>query len=212
MKEKIVVIGGGGHAKVIISILKKIERFEIVGFTDPEEAGPVLGAEYLGTDEILQELYANGVKNAVIGLGQIKSSVVRRKLVKMIQEIGFDSPAIISPRAIINEEVSIGEGTVVMDGAVINSGTIIGDYSIINTNCSVDHDCNIGSFTHIAPGVTLSGYINVGENVLLGTGASVIHDISITSGALIAAGSSVQKNIKIPGLYRGVPARLIKSF
>ncbi|GJQ61514.1 MAG: acyltransferase [Melioribacteraceae bacterium] len=210
MKEKIVVIGGGGHAKVITSMIKRAGIFEPVGFTDPEEKPQLLGIPYLGTDDKLPELFACGVRHAVIGLGQIKSSRIRRKLVQMADDIGFELPEIIAPGAIINEEVSIGRGTVVMDGVVINSGTTIGEFSIFNTNASVDHDCEIGSFTHIAPGVTFSGSVIAGDDVLIGTGASVIQELTIVSGTILAAGSSLQRSVIKPGIFRGVPAKMIK--
>ncbi len=73
----------------------------------------------------------------------------------------------------------IGKGTVIMDGVVINSGAKIGNFGIINTNCSIDHDCIIGNFVHIAPAVTLSGEVKDWDNVLIGTGSSVIQGIEI---------------------------------
>lgn len=209
MTEKIVVVGGGGHAKVIISILKKIHSYEIVGYTDLYDNGALLGIPYLGNDNQLQTIFNNGVHRAAIGLGQINSSQHRNKLVSLLNQIGFHIPPLISPHAIINEEVSIGEGTVVMDGAVINSGTTIGDYCIINTRSSIDHDSFIGNYTHIAPGATLSGGVKLGENILIGTGANIIQNISVADNVLISAGSSVQKDIAHPGIYRGVPAKLI---
>lgn len=211
MKDKIVVIGGGGNAKVIISILKKINEYEIIGYTDVENKGKILGVVYLGNDDSLNSLYNNGIKNGVIGLGQIKSSAMRRRIVDMCKKIGFNFPTIISPNSLINEEVIIGNGTVVMDGVIINSGSKIGKYSIINTNASIDHDCSIGDFTHIAPGVTLSGEVTIGDNILVGTGASVIHQIKIPDNTIISSGSSVQKNITKSGIYRGVPAKFLKD-
>lgn len=211
MKEKIVVIGGGGHAKVIISILKKLNNYEIVGYTDLENKGEILGFSYLGNDDKLNSIFKDGVNNAVIGLGQIKSAALRRILVDISKSIGFHLPAIVSPNAIINEEVSIANGTVVMDGVTINSGSSIGECSIVNTNASIDHDCSIGDFTHIAPGVTLSGEVKVGNDVLIGTGANVINQINITDSTIISAGSTVLKSINKKGIYRGNPASLIKE-
>lgn len=211
MKDKILVIGGGGHAKVIISILKKLNSFEIVGYTDPENKGEILGIPYLGNDEILNSLYNQGFKNAVIGLGQIKSAALRRKVVGMCKSIGFNLPAIISPNAIINEDVNIANGTVVMDSVIINSGSTIGECSIVNTNASIDHDCIIGDFTHIAPGVTLSGEVKIGNDVLIGTGSNIIQQINITDNTIISAGSTVLASINKKGIYRGNPASLIKE-
>lgn len=207
MKEKIVIIGGGGHAKVVISILKKLNTFEIVGFTELEKKNNILGIKYLGTDEVLKDLFNDGIKNAVIGLGQIKSSEIRKKIVKFTGEIGFIFPSIISPNSIVNEEVIIGDGTIVMDGVVINSGSEIGNFSIINTNSSIDHDCKIGNYVHIAPGVTLSGGVTIQDNSLIGTGSNIIQGINIVSNVIIGAGSPVHKNIVIAGVYVGNPLR-----
>jgi sugar O-acyltransferase (sialic acid O-acetyltransferase NeuD family) len=211
-KEKIIVIGGGGHAKVIISILKKLGKYEIIGFTDIEVKKPILGISFLGSDEALSGYCNKGIKQAVIGLGQIKSSEFRKKAVKKISDIGFEFPAIISPDSIINEDVCIGQGTVIMDRVTINSGTRVGSFSIINTNASIDHDCVIGNYTHIAPGAILSGEVKIGNDVLIGTGTSIIQSIEIPDSCIISAGSSVQKTIFEQGIYRGVPAEFIRKF
>lgn len=208
----IVVIGGGGHAKVIISIIKKMSDFRIIGYTDPDNRGNILDVEYLGSDDLLQQVIRDhSPAVAVIGVGMLKNSDARKrkKLFDLANSIGFKLSPVISPDAIINEDVIIGDGTVAMDGVVVNSGAVIGSGVILNTKCSVDHDCKIGSFTHIAPGATLSGGVIVGENVLVGTSATVIEYKSIVDNVLIGAGSTVIKDISDPGTYFGHPARLI---
>jgi len=206
-KEKIVVVGGGGHAKVIITILKKITTFEIAGYTDNVNKNKLLDVEYLGTDEILDKLFISGVSNAVIGIGQLKSSAIRINIIRKLKEIGFKFPPIVSTTAIINADVKIGDGTVIMDGVVINTGARIGKFSIINTKASIDHDCIIGDNTHIAPGVTLSGDVIIGNEVLIGTGASVIQGRKIVDHVIVAAGSSVMGYLLEKGTYIGIPAR-----
>lgn len=209
--EKIIIIGGGGHAKVIIAILKKQKKFEVVGYTDISDNGLILGIPFLGKDDKLQTLFDSGIHNATIGIGQIKSSVRRERIADLLSNIGFKLPAIISPNCIINEDVTIGNGTVVMDGVVINSGTRVGEFSIINTNASIDHDCLIGDFTHIAPGVILSGEVKIGNNVLIGTGANIIQQVEIPDNTIISAGSSVLRSIKTSGIYRGIPVKLVRK-
>jgi len=209
--EKIIIIGGGGHAKVIIAIIKKAKKFNIIGYTDINDYGKILGAPYLGNDEVLSSLFNDGINNAVIGIGQIKSSAIRRGVSSKLKKIGFEFPVIVSPTAVINEDVVIGEGTVVMDGVVINPGTKIGSFSIINTRASIDHDCVIGNFTHIAPGVTLSGDVKIGDSVLIGTGASVVQSRRIVDNSIVAAGSAVTSYILTPGTYIGIPARLMPT-
>lgn len=210
-KQKIVVIGGGGHAKVLIAVIKKLKTFSITGYTDKKDQGKLLGAKYLGTDDILKKLFKQGTRNVAIGIGQIKSAELRKSIYKNLKKIGFTLPVIISPTAIINEEIVIEEGTVIMDGVIINSGTKIGKCCIVNTNASIDHDCKMADFTHIAPGVTISGGVKVGKHVLIGTGANVIHNVSITHNCIIGAGSLVSKSINKKGVYSGNPASLKRS-
>ncbi len=208
--DKIVIIGGGGHAKVVISILKKINTYEIVGYTDIKNRGEILGVKYIGNDSILKNLYKNGVKNAVLGLGFIKSNKKRKNVLKEISNIDFNYPAIISNNSVINEDVTTGMGTVIMDGVVINSGTKIGNFCIINTRSSIDHDCIIKNHAHIAPGVTLSGGVEIGDNVLIGTGANIIQYKKVVDNAIIGAGSTVVEDINESGLYGGIPTKLLK--
>ncbi|MGE5351525.1 MAG: acetyltransferase [Syntrophothermus sp.] len=207
--EKLVIVGGGGHAKVLISILKKNADYEILGYTDLMDNGSILGIKYLGDDSVLTNIIAkNSGCSAALGIGNISVVNYRKKLARKLEELKFNLPAIVSKTAILNEEVKIGEGTVIFDGAVVNSGTEIGKYSIINSNSTIEHDCTIGEFVHIAPGVTLSGGVKIGNNSMIGTGASVIQSIVITDNCMIGAGAAVVNDCTVPGTYLGVPARI----
>lgn len=207
--EKILILGGGGHAKVVVSILKKRRDFEIVGYTDNEDFGPVLGVPYLGRDEVLKELKARYARcAAVLGIGYLGNSDLREQLAEKLRAIGFVMPAIISPQAVINEGVVIGDGTVVMDGVIINVGTRIGRYAILNTRASIDHDCEIDDFVHIAPGATLGGGVRVGARTLVGIHAAVLQYKTIGERCIIGAGAVVVHDCLQPGTYMGVPARL----
>jgi len=208
--DRIVVIGGGGHAKVVISVLKK-SGFDIAGYTDPEDHGDILGIHYLGNDYILSDICKKYPDcGAVIGIGKVDSSRLRLAMLDKISAIGFAFPAIVSPSAVINEDVRLGEGTVVFDGVVVNSGSEIGRACILNTNSTVEHDCRLGDNVHIAPGVTLSGGVTIGCNTMIGTGATVIQTVAICEGCLVGAGSTVVKDITVPGTYVGSPAKWIR--
>ncbi len=211
MAKKIVVIGGGGHAKVVISILKKLDEYSIIGYTDPSDYGAVLSVPYLGSDAVLPGLLKENISLAALGIGQLTDATLRLKKSRELRLLGYEFPAIISPNSIVNEDVTIGRGTVVMDGVVINTGSRIGEFGIINTRCSIDHDCIIGNYVHVAPGVTLSGAVRVGNFTLLGTGASVIHSIKITNHCSIGAGAVVVRNCAESGTYLGLPAQKIET-
>ncbi|MEI7676511.1 MAG: NeuD/PglB/VioB family sugar acetyltransferase [Bacteroidales bacterium] len=193
--KKIVVIGGGGHAKVLISILKKNAEYEVIGYTDPEDKGALLGIPYLGKDEIIPSVMVNAnVQFAAMGVGSVNVNGYREKVYSTIKSFGLEFPAIVSKDAIVNEDVQLGEGTVVYDGVVVNSGTRIGIGAIINTNSTVEHDCVIGDFTHVAPGSTLCGEVHIGRNCMIGAGSTVIQSITIPANSLVRAGSVVVKN------------------
>jgi len=206
--KKIIVIGGGGHAKVVIGILKKTGLYRILGYTDPADRGDVLGVKCLGGDNVLAALVRERPRPAaVLGIGSVLVSGARKARFEKLEALGFDLPAIVSPAAIVNEGVDIGKGTVVCDGVIINPGTKIGKGAILNTNCSVDHDCEIGDFAHLAPGVTLSGGVSIGANCLIGTGANIIQNVSIVAHTTIGAGATVIENIREAGTYVGLPAK-----
>jgi sugar O-acyltransferase (sialic acid O-acetyltransferase NeuD family) len=206
--KPIVIIGGGGQAKVVISILKKRGDFRILGYVDFTAQGSILGVNYLGDDSILKEL---GVKHpecaAVIGIGSVEISDKRNKIKKNLESLGYDLPAVISPESVINEEVEIDKGTVICDGVIINCGSKIGEGVIINTRASVDHDCLIGDFVHIAPGAILCGGVEVGQNSIIAAGATVLQYKKIVKDCLIGAGAVVTEDCLESGTYLGIPAK-----
>jgi sugar O-acyltransferase (sialic acid O-acetyltransferase NeuD family) len=192
----IVVIGGGGHSKVVISILKKTGKYNIIGYTDIKNRGYILGVSFLGNDDECIMKNNSEIKLCAIGIGQIKNVEFRKLIIQKYIKAGFKFPPIVSPQAIINENVAIDDGTVIMDGAVIQTGSIIEKYSIINTKASVDHDCKIGSYVHIAPGATISGNVRIGHDVFIGAGSTIIQDIQIGNNCIVAAAALVRKDIK----------------
>lgn len=208
--HSIVVIGGGGHAKVLISVLKK-SGLVIAGYTDWEDRGAILGVPYLGNDSMLTSIRENLPDcGAVIGIGKIDASRRRLALQNEIAALGFKFPVIVSPRAVLNEAVLLGAGTVLFDGVAVNSGAEIGAACILNTNSTVEHDCRLGDNVHIAPGVTLSGGVTIGDHTMIGAGATVIQSVSICEGCRIGAGSTVINGITVPGTYVGSPAKIIR--
>lgn len=208
--ERIVVIGGGGHAKVLISVLRKIP-WDVVGYTDPQDRGVILGVPYLGDDGVLREFARTDARYwGILGLGKLDTSSGRTHLQEEIEGLGFEFPVIVSPEAVVNDEVELGRGTTVFDGVVVNSGTVTGRTCIINTNSTVEHDCRLGDDVHIGPGATVSGGVTVESNCMIGAGANVIQGLSICPGCLIGAGATVIRDIDIPGVYGGNPANRIR--
>jgi UDP-perosamine 4-acetyltransferase len=208
MKSKIILIGTGGHAKVVADIIRTEGKYEIVGCTTNDTHLKVFG-EYkvIGTDEHLSAILQQGINKVFVALGDNK---IRKKVTDKIHSIGFETITIIHPSAQVGKNVKIGTGTCLMAGSIINPDTEIGDGVIINTNTSVDHDCKIDNWVHIAPGSNLAGTICVGEGTMLGVGTIVIPGIIIGSWSMLGAGSVVVKDIPEKTKAYGVPARCIE--
>jgi UDP-perosamine 4-acetyltransferase len=209
--EGIVAIGAGGHAKVVLSILKKLGRYRILGYTELHDKGELLGVSYLGPDSTLASLSAQEKPlNAVLAVGQIGLGKARHDIWKRLSSLALRFPPVLSPDATVNEGVSIDEAALIMDGAVISAGATIGRGAILNTHCTVEHDAVVAEWTHLAPGATISGGVKIGRYSMVGAGATVIEGISIAEGCVIGAGAVVVQDIAEAGTYVGCPARRIK--
>lgn len=195
--ERIVLIGGGGHAKVVINAIREAKNFEIYGIIDPalKRGESVLDVEVKGADDILPQILRKGVRCAFISVGSIGNCEPRKRIYDNLKKLGLQLPVVIHPKAVVASDVELGGGTFVAAGAIINPGTRIGKNVIVNTASSIDHDCVIGDFVHIAPGATLSGGVKVGEETHIGTGASLVQYINIGRRCMVAAGSTVRRDI-----------------
>jgi sugar O-acyltransferase (sialic acid O-acetyltransferase NeuD family) len=209
--DGIVVIGGGGHAKVVISVLRKLEQYRIVGYTDLKNNGALLGVPYLGSDSDLAGPDGRSqVLNAVLAVGQVRMGELRRDLWMRLHCLALSFPSIVSPGAIVNEEVSVGDAAVVMDGAVINTGATIGRGTIVNTNSTVEHDVLLDEWVHIAPAATVCGGVTVGRFSLIGAGATVTEGLNIAPCCIVGAGATVVHDLTQAGTYVGCPAHRVK--
>ena len=208
-KEKIIIIGSGGHAKVIVDILETSSDYQISGLLDPGNLGnTVLGVPVVGDDILLESLYAEGMKKVFIAIGDNRK---RGILFNKAKKIGYTVVNAISCHSTVSSSVKLGEGIAIMAGAVINPDTIIGDNTIINTGTTIDHDCIISKNVHIAPGCSIAGRVKIGSGSFIGIGTKIIPEISVGSSTVIGAGSVVINNIPSRVTAFGVPARVQKT-
>lgn len=207
MNKKVIIIGAGGHAKVIADIILK-SGDEVLGFLDDnKEKGTKIFLEYgvLGkVEDCINFAKEDAGIQFIIGIG---NNYVRKAI---FEKYSLNYYTAIHPSAIIASDVSIGEGTVVMPGAIINASATIGKCAIVNTLAIVEHDNVLGDFVHISPNATLCGTVKIGELTHVGAGVTVRNNISITSECTIGAGAVVVRDIEEKGTYVGVPAKKIK--
>lgn len=202
--KEIIIIGSGGHAKVIIDTIEEIGEFKIKGFLDDNKAG--IGYKgYLILDKIRNAYkYNNENTYFVIAIGD---NGIRKKISKNFYNLKYAT--IIHKSAIISNSCTIGEGTVVLSGSVINSDSVIKRHVIINTKSIVEHDCIIDDYCHISPGSVVCGGNIVYEKVYIGANAVVIPNKVINKNSIIGAGSTVIRNIQEDKIAVGCPTNYI---
>lgn len=210
--SKVIGLGAGGHAKVMIEALRLSGGHQIVGLLDPRQElwhANVLDVPVLGDDSLLPELLQQGLSLAFIGLGGTGDNGPRRRLYEHALAQGFRAVQVIDPRAVISPSALLGDGLTVMAGAVINAEARLGVNVIVNTGSIVEHDCVIGNHVHVATGAKLGSTVRVGEGAHIGLGASVRQGIYIGEGAIVGAGAAVVKDVEPMTVVVGVPARIL---
>lgn len=210
MKEKIILIGGGGHCKSCIDVIEQEGKYQIEGILDlPELVGKdIMGYKVIGTDKDLPSL-CHHFKNYHITIGQIKSPRKRIELAEQVEKLGGRFPVIVSPYAIVSKHSKIGMGTIIMHHAVINAEAVIGNHCIINTKALVEHEAQIGNYCHISTAACINGQVIIGDKCFIGSNASIANNITIFEDTIIAAGTTVYKSIQRKGTYIGFPLRKI---
>ncbi|MBD3843951.1 MAG: acetyltransferase [Campylobacterales bacterium] len=191
MKEKIVLIGGGGHCRSAIDVIELTNKYEIIGIVDTKEniGKKVLDYKIIACDDDLETIFKT-CKNAMITVGQIKSNNLRVKLFEKAKHIGFTMPVVISPLAYVSKYSILDEGTIIMHHALVNANVKIGKNCIINTKALIEHDCIIGHNCHISTASVLNGGATVKDNTFFGSNS--VSKEYITLNGFIQAGRLVQ--------------------
>jgi sugar O-acyltransferase (sialic acid O-acetyltransferase NeuD family) len=196
----VLVIGAGGHGKVVVSTLLAAGRI-VDAIVDDDESlqdSVILGVRVVGGSDCIPK-YAD--LDAIIAIG---SNMIRRL---EAEKLNLNWTTAVHPSATVHPSVTLGLGTVVFAGAVVQPGSRIGEHTIINTAASVDHDCVIGDFVHIAPGVHLGGAVRIENGVFAGIGADVLPNRTVGQWAVLGAGSVAIRNVEPHTVAVGVPAR-----
>lgn len=202
--QNVIILGAGGHAKVIADIIQK-SGDSVYGFLDDNID---IGTHIIDSYKVIGKIndcnkFKNTIDNIkfVIGIG---NNSIRKQIG---EKYNLDYYIAIHPTACVGMEVSIDNGTVIMPYACINASSKIGKHCIINTGALIEHDNKISDYVHISPNAALAGSVTVGEGTQVGINATVKNNINITNDCIIGAGAVVVKNIDKSGIYVGVPAK-----
>ena len=201
---QLVIVGAGGHGKVVADIAESIGCYSGILFIDDAvnslAEGP-LGYPIAGG---LSKVSMLGDADVVVAIGDGR---VRRRVSDVLEKDGRRIVSLVHPSAAISRHAVLGRGTVVMPGAVVGPDVRIGAGVIVNTSASIDHDCVVGDYAHISVGSHLAGGVCIGENTWIGIGAAVINNVSVCSDVTVGAGAAVVRDVLDAGTYVGVPAR-----
>ena len=201
MSKRLVIIGAGGHAKVVANVAELNGYTDIVFLCEDPDLKEFIGYPVVGNSSNY-----DGYEDwdFIIAIGNCED---RERIYNNLETKGLNIVTLIHPSAVIADSVKIGKGTVVMVGAIINPYSEIGNGCIINTAATIDHDNIISDFTHISVGAHLGGTVNVGKCTWVGIGAIVSNNKNICGKCIVGAGAVVTKDITECGTYLGIPAR-----
>jgi sugar O-acyltransferase (sialic acid O-acetyltransferase NeuD family) len=204
-----IIVGAGGHGRVVLDILRQEGLWSVVGFLDsnPDLHGSAVdGVEVLGPLQMLAGLHHGGVRHAVVAIGD---NDTRASFAAHIEARGVTLINAIHPSAQVAATAIMGRGVVIAAGVVVCAHCHIGDGVILNTGCIVDHESRIGASCHVCPGARLAGRVDVDETAFVGIGATIVQRIRIGRSAIVGAGAVVLRDVAAGETVVGVPARAI---
>ena len=211
--KNIIIFGASGHGGVVLDCVEKEGKYNVIGFLDSfkKRGGKHCGYEILGNESNLP--YIMDKYNVSGGIVAIGDNWVRKVLVERILEIAPDFVFVstIHPKATIGRSVEIGKGVVIMPGVILNSNSYVGDFCILNTSSSLDHDGTMCQYSSLAPRVCVGGNFSLGQFSAICLGAHIIENISIGEHTVVGAGSLVIRDIKDHVLSYGSPAQVIRQ-
>lgn len=203
----ILLLGAGGHGRVVLELLRAEGRFAPLGFLDDAPpAETILGLPVLGGLEALPRLRAEGIAHAFVAIGH---NAARAGLGERLAALGFEQPALAHPAAFLAPSARREAGSLVMARAVLGTEARLGPLAILNTGAIADHDADLGHACHVAPGCALAGQVTLGARALLGVGCAVKPGVTIGEEAVVGAGSAVIADIPARARVAGTPARPI---
>lgn len=209
--QRVLILGAGGHGRVVLDILLQSGTGQVVGFLDNNadihgrriDGIPVLGS----IDDIPSIREEYDVDGAVIAIGD---NGLRRGFARQVESLGLPLINAIHPSATLAHNVSVGRNVVIAAGVVVCAHCQIGDSVILNTGCIVDHQTMVGEGAHICPGVRIAGRVKIESGAFIGLGASVVPKITVGCEAIVGAGAVVTEDVPSLATVVGVPARPIK--
>ncbi len=190
--KTIIMIGRGGHALSCLDVIRNTGQFNVIGYVDSPDSvgGDWEGLKFLGTDLDLSKIVKD-CPDFFIGIGQIESSSLRKKIVNKLRDLGGNFPVVISPKAHIAFGAKIKEGTIVMHGSHVGPGADIGAFNILNTRSLIEHGVKTEEFVHVSTAAVVNGDVTISNECFIGSNSVLCHGIKLPPGAFVQAGAFI---------------------
>lgn len=204
MSKELIILGTGGHSKVVYDAVIASGDYKPIGFIDLKSEWELgdLPLPYLGDYSKIAD-YPNAYFVIAISSNRIRQEIA--------DKYDLHYATIIHPSAIFGSNVTLGVGSFVSAGVIINANSIIGKHTIINTGAIIEHDNIIGRYSTIGPRATTGGTVIIGQHCLLGIHAAILPNLTISEHNIIGAGALVTKDIHNQGVYVGIPAKAVEK-
>lgn len=205
MSNGVVIIGAGGHGKVVLDILLAEGHYTPVGFLDAEARGELRGLPIFGPPDwnTLLSVQRKGINSAVVAIGSNKT---RMAFLMTVEQAGMARVNAVHPTAFVSPSAMLGSGVVIAPKSSVVTEARIGDGAIINTGAVVDHECVVGEGSHVAPGAVLAGRVKLGRGVFVGINAGIRQCLTVGEFATVGAGAVVVRDVPPGVTVVGVPA------
>ena len=213
MKNKLLILGSGGHGRVIADIAERTKLFQRISFLDDSFLNSN-SSKLLNSKRVIGEIskrsiqkYSSEFTHAFVGIGDNK---IRINWLKILETMNIEIATIIDPSAEISKYAVLEKGSFINTNVVIQCNAKIQFGSILNTSCTIDHDSIIGEGTHISPGVNVAGNVNIGKFCWIGIGSKIIQNVQIGDNVTVGGGSLVLKDIPRNLKVYGSPINIVK--
>lgn len=207
-----IIIGAGGHSRVVYDILRYNKNINVVSFIDNNQRGSdenIMGVPVTGDHDVIPSVIEKyDIGGFIVAVGD---NEIRRDYFEEFSMRGLEPVSAIHPSAHISETAEIGAGSVIASGVNISTNVNVGENAIINTGAIIDHESGVGSNAHVGPGTTVAGRVSIGDNALIGMGCSIKEYTTVEEGAIIGAGSVVLEDVKAGQTVAGTPAEVKKQ-
>ena len=209
IRNNIIIIGAGGHSRVVISLLRQTDEWAIKGIIDigyNEQTELIMGVPVIGGEEKLSDS-VNNCSNAFIALGNNEQ---RQLWYDKVKALGFNIPNVISNDAYVDPSAHLGKGNLICTFGFVGPECVVGNNNILNTHSNFEHESVIEDHAHLAPSTTIGGRCCIGTKVFVGSGSIILPKVELPNDTIIGANSLVRNSLKMSGTYVGSPVRLLK--